>query len=250
MKNEAKRIDFDSINIDYLPQYDIEDYDMYDEKDKDRYIKDVEKVCRRSFEYKQMVKFLKTKLNMRKCAFFENVMIDPSNESLGKKIAIHIHHDPLTLYEICKIILRKRLELKENIDEQITAKEVMLVHYNLLVGLIPLSETVHELVHNQYLFVPIDKVFGFYKDFVDMYYKYIDKDIKDKLDSIETATSLYNGDDQFILETHILHTHIEGIQTLPKLEDVQVFISSRLDELNGKIKRSGDNYNIQISPIK
>ena len=246
--NTVELIESHHINIPYLPKYDIEDYDLYDEKDLDKYLKDVEKVVRNSFEYKQLIKFLKTKLDMRKCAFYERVMTDPEGIH-HNKISIHIHHDPLTLFDITRIVFKKRMTLGEIIDEQVTAKEVMLLHYNLLVGLIPLAETVHELVHNQYLFVPSTKVFGFYRDFLDMYKDYVPEDIKESIDSIEMATADYDASDLNILKTHILYTNLEGNKSLPKYEDVKHFLTDRLHELDKSQQSKLSDTNGNIVPI-
>ena len=63
----------------------------------------------------------------------------------------------------------------EDLDIDSVAYEVMFLHYNGLVGLIPLSATVHELVHNKYLFVPLDRVYGYWEDFYNMYFEYMDE---------------------------------------------------------------------------
>lgn len=222
----------DTIYISRVPKYEIEDYDFSDDKDVDKYIKDVERICRSSYEYRQYIKFFKTNLDMSKCAIYEHVRMDPNNVRNYNKIAIHIHHDPLTLYDITKIVMTKRLNGREIMDEQVTAKEVMLLHYNLLVGLIPLAETVHELVHNQFLFIPTTHVFGFYHDFVEMYDRYIDNELKDKLERIEAATAMYDGSDREILETHFLYCDVSGQRSLPKYEDVRQFLSDRIDEID------------------
>lgn len=239
--------DTNKINIPYVPEYDIEDYDFYDEKDIEKYIKDVERVCRNSFEYKRLIKFLKNKLDMRKCAFYERVM-NESNDAYSK-IAIHIHHDPLTLYDICKIVFKKRMELGEIVDEQITAKEVMLLHYNLLVGLIPLAETVHELVHNKYLFVPSNKVFGFYRDFLEMYDKYIPEDIKDNIQTIEAASALYDGSDLKILDTHTLYVNLEDGHRLPTYDEVNQFLSNRIKDMDKSMVSKISDNNGTVVPI-
>lgn len=232
--NYVDPINFDTIHIPTLPEYNVEDYDFYDDNDVQKYIKDVERICRSSFEYHRMVKFLRTNLDMNKCSFYENVTNHMGGADVFK-IKIHIHHDPFTLYEIVKIVFNKRFSLHENLDEQITAKEVMLLHYNLMVGLIPLAETVHELVHNQYLFIPTDAVFGFYQEFMEMYDPWIEEDLKAKIDRLEEATQAYNGADKFILDTHLLYTDVSGQYKLPKYEDVERFLRQRIFDIdNGR----------------
>lgn len=248
--NTTTPIAFNTIHIKSLPVYDIEDYDLYDEKDLEKYYKDIEKICRNSYEYKEFIKFLKNNLDMGKCAIYENVRNDIQDLGKFNKIAIHVHHEPLTLYDIVKIVVNKRKTLHEIMDEQMVCKEVMLLHYNLLVGLIPLAETVHELVHNQYLFIPTSKVFGFYRDFLDMYDDYIDNELKDKIDRIETATTMYDGSDTFILETHLLYTDVTGQRSLPKYEDVQQFLSERISQIDKGFKQTHENVLSIYSPEK
>jgi hypothetical protein len=65
------------------------------------------------------------------------------------------------------------------------AKEVMSLHYKLVIGLIPLSETVHELAHSGRLFIPIDKVLGRYNLFVECYEPFCKPEQLDALRRIE-----------------------------------------------------------------
>lgn len=246
--NTVEYITTNKIDIPYIPDYEIEDYDFYDEKEIEKYIKDVERVVRNSFEYKRLIRFLKNKLDMRKCAIYERVCTETTDTY--SKVAIHIHHEPLTLYDICKIVFKKRMELGEIVDEQVTAKEVMLLHYNLLIGLIPLAETVHELVHNQYLFIPTTKVFGFYRDFLDMYDQYIPKDIKENIQSIETATTMYDGSDLKILDTHVLYVNLDNGQRLPKYEEVQQFLNNRIKDMDKSSQSKISDNDGTIVPIQ
>ena len=143
------------IKLTNIPPYDLNDWNLADQKDFKKFLSELEKSVRGSFEYQQYIQYLRNSFNMNSCAFYRNVSNVPN-----PKIKIHVHHDPITLYDICTIIFRKRQTLGEPIDEESIAKEVMWNHYNGFVGLIPLSETAHELVHANYLFVPCTHVFG------------------------------------------------------------------------------------------
>ena len=162
-----------------VPDFEFEDYDLMDDKDREKYIADLERHVRSSFEYRQMVQYLREYMNMNSCAFIPNI----SNET-SRRVRIEIHHSPFTLRDICCVILNKRMKNGEMLTIESVGYEVMFVHYSLMVGLIPLSETVHELVHTQYLFVPTNKVYGYYKAFVQTYYNYIDPELLDKLDEL------------------------------------------------------------------
>ena len=62
-------------------------------------------------------------------------------------IKIEIHHYPFSLYDIVRIVYKKRCYFNEPMNVELVAKECTMLHYQLLVGLIPLSSTAHQLFH-------------------------------------------------------------------------------------------------------
>lgn len=228
------------IELKNIPVYDVEDWDLNDPKEFNQYLKTVEHCVRNSHEYKQMIDFLRENLHMNQCSFLENV-----SNSEYSSIKIHIHHDPLSLFDIAGIVTRKRIFYAENLDEELTAKEIMLCHYNLLVGLIPLSETVHELVHNRYLFIPTSKIFGHYKIFVDIYKDFILPEQMEYINSIEEATKMYS-DNQYkgLLEKKYVYLDInDGKNLLPTQEDIKQLLAGKM-ELLEKPKDVKDNLKV------
>lgn len=173
----------DIIKIREIPTFEFQIYNLEDDKEYEHYIKDIEIQVRRSFEYRQFIKYLRENMNMNKCAFLKGV----SNEEFFD-IKIEIHHYPFTLRDIVEIVYRKRSYYNESITVQMVAKEVMELHYKLLIGLIPLSETVHELVHSARIFIPIDKVLGRYQLFIDYYKPFCDPEQLESIDRIEKYT--------------------------------------------------------------
>lgn len=217
-----------------IPDLEVEDYDLMDDKDKEKYIKDLERHVRSSFEYRMMVQYLREYMNMNTCAFLSNV----TNET-NRKIRIELHHSPLTLRDICVIILNKRMRNCEILTIEAVAYEVMFAHYCLMVGLIPLSETVHELVHTQYLFIPTNKVYGYYKAFISNYKDYIDPEMLDKLAELERMTEQGTYDDAFkqILDLHYITVDMEGNNQIDKLPELQAMLKERLSELRDGPKK-------------
>lgn len=163
--------------IDDIPPYDIKDYDLFDEKDFNKYLQDIERIIRSSMEYREFINYLREYMDMNKCSFFENV----SNIN-SYKIKIHIHHHPLTLYDIVVIVYNKRSFFEESLEAEMVAKEAMYIHYFMMVGLIPLSETVHDLVHDQLIFIPLDKVMGNWEEFLDTYSDFIPTETLEKIE--------------------------------------------------------------------
>lgn len=220
--------------IDTLPEYNIEDYDLMDEKDMKKFIQDVERAVRGSFEYRQMINYLRDNMDMNKCSFLENV----SNAS-NKAIKIEIHHEPVSLYDICVTVFNKRRFFHETLRVEMVAKEVMYLHYRMMVGLIPLAETVHELVHNQYLFVPTDKVYGHYKAFIDEYRDFLPEGMEDTLQRIEEASSEYSKNTA-ILNTHYIYLDTSNAYNLPTKEEIETLMRDRINEIksNNNLKKA------------
>lgn len=219
-----------------VPDFEFEDYDLMDDKDREKYIADLERHVRSSFEYRQMIQYLREYMNMNSCAFIPNISNDTS-----RRVRIEIHHSPFTLRDICCVILNKRMKNGEILTIESVGYEVMFVHYSLMVGLIPLSETVHELVHTQYLFVPTNKVYGYYKAFVQTYYNYIDPELLDKLDELEklTIAGTYNDTYKQVLEKKYITIDMEGNNQFEKLHELQDILKQRLSDIKEADKPKG-----------
>ena len=89
-----------TIAISDIPEFCVQEYDLFDEKEKKRYIEDVKKSVRSSYEYHAMVAYLKENMDMRRCSFLENVQ----NYGNGCKVRIELHHHPFTLEDIVQIV--------------------------------------------------------------------------------------------------------------------------------------------------
>ena len=183
------------INIKEVPFFDMEVYNLEDDKDYEKYIKDIEREVRRSFEYRAFIKYLRENMDMNKCSFLKGV----TNEETFD-IKIEIHHYPFSLRDIVEIVYRKRCGYNESLSIQMVSKEVMELHYKLLIGLIPLSQTVHEIAHSGRLFIPVDRVLGRYNLFIDLYKPFCDPQQIETLERIEKYT-IENSD---ILDTTII----------------------------------------------
>lgn len=234
--------EYNVINIGKLPPFDIEDYDYFDDKAFKKYMKALELMIRHSVEYQMMVQYMRENLEMRQCAFYENI----TNEETAK-IKIHLHHEPLTLYDICITVFNKRCRFNESLEIELVAKEVMFLHYKLMIGLIPLSETVHILVHQGYLFVPTNKVLGNYKQFINLYGDYMDPDQRDILERIEQMTYTYNNNQKDILNKSFLYVN-EGV-SIPALDDLKQFIINR-NEQDSKTDNCVSKYDSNESDTK
>lgn len=222
----------DIIVLDELPVFDIQDYDISNDKEFIKYIEDIKKCVRTSYEYRQFVNYLRENMNMNACSFFKNI----SNQNTFK-IRIELHHSPFTLQDIVMTIFNKRVFYNESLEIEMVAKEVMYIHYFLMVGIIPLAETVHELVHKQLIFIPLDKVMGNYEAFMEMYGEWIPPETMDKIDQMRTKTLAYND----ALNTSILQQNPivlqlpgdtgQGLYNLPTMKDIEALMANRICEI-------------------
>ena len=235
--DSVKQIEYNSekysiLKLDNIPPFEDNPYDLLDNKDFIKYIRDVEKACRRSYEYRSMVNYLRENVNMNKCSFFQNV-----NNIDTFKIKIHLHHHPFTLYDLCIIIFNKRSYYRESLSVEMVAKEVMFLHYNLYVGLIPLSETVHDLVHNNYLFIPMDKVLGKYQEFKNLYEEFMTPEQIDLWERNVEATKAYCDDLAYnpILQKSYVYLDVSGVYDLPTFDKVIDKMNYRIKQINGDI---------------
>lgn len=167
------------IRLENVPYYDEKEYDLFDEKDFNKFIKDVERRVRNSIEYRELIAYLKQNGGMNNCAIFKNVTAGPKS-----KIKIEVHHAPFTLYEIAMAVYSKRAYNDEVMTIDEVAKEVMYLHYFLIIGLIPLSDLAHKLTHEQILTIHPDKVFGKWQEFKDLYEDFLLPETKEKLETL------------------------------------------------------------------
>lgn len=140
------------------------------DKQRVKLVKKIESYCRQSMEYSDLIAYLRKYVNMDECTFLHNF-------KAGKKRGmIEIHHAPYTLFSIVDTVMRKQEDTTGIIDEFEVAEEVMRLHYSGLIGLIPLSITCHQLVHDDKLPVPLWCVYGRFVEFTKKYYDWIQDD--------------------------------------------------------------------------
>ena len=104
------------------------------------------------------------------------------------------------------------------VDEFLVAEEVMRIHYEGLVGLIPLSITVHELVHDGKVPIPLNCVYGRFVEFTKRYYDYIDPIYISMLNDKIELTKKLSIEDLSILAVKYVYTHVDGCELPDKLE--------------------------------
>ena len=58
-----------------IPEYNLYDFDLNDEKSFKKYIQTIERVVRSSYEYRSLIQYLRVYMDMHQCAFYQNISI-------------------------------------------------------------------------------------------------------------------------------------------------------------------------------
>lgn len=205
MANKAKERPSQNVHvtIDELPER--ETYTFRTPKERVKFIKQVEATCRKSMEYKEYMRFLKRNTDLRRCTILKGL-----NTEGGKKYTIEIHHEPFTLFDIVETVLNKREMEGQKIDPLDIADEVMALHYDGKVGLIHLSTTMHQLVHDDKIFIPLQYIYQSYNEFYTEYKPYFNPLVIEK---IEMKVEMSLKTDNFIsdsIDPQFTYIHIDG----------------------------------------
>lgn len=169
-------------------------------KDRVRFIQQVERQVRSSLENKEFTAFLKKNIDMVRCSFFNGI-----DSSKQKKVRIEIHHEPFTLFDLVNIVLTKWETEGKPLSYLFIAEEVAKLHYDGKVGLIPLSLTIHKLVHRGDVIIPLQRVHGDFLGFLQEYEDYISDDYKEMLKEKLEDSKNFKEEDLSILETRYVY---------------------------------------------
>lgn len=180
---------YETAQVTLKPSEYVDDLELFenDPKELHKFVVRTKFLIRGSWEYSELIKFLKKYRGMYCCGVHNNVKKWDGFE-------IEAHHTPLVLEDLIYIIINKRLKRGEDLKQSSIAKEVMFDHYIGLVGLYPLCDLCHSYVHgdNNDLFIPLDVLFGDPQAFMDIYDKYIPDALKIKFRNIVEMTKGYN----------------------------------------------------------
>jgi hypothetical protein len=155
-------------------------------KARTKFIKDLESIIRSSAEYKRFIKFLRTEALMNYCTIMKKMP-----EDVIKKITLEMHHYPFTLYDIVETVLERHLVNDLDFSRLSIANEVMDLHYNLKVGIVPITKTMHELAHSRNVKISMKDVFGDYTKFMEFYKFFIPSEKKLEIEELENMTEEY-----------------------------------------------------------
>jgi hypothetical protein len=150
----------------------------------------LKRMCRGSYEYKEYMKHFKDVLENSSCKVLGIDMNDVP-------VSIEIHHTPFSLETIVSAVTLKMFaEHGPGLDPKDVAEKVMELHYDGIIGLIPLTSTIHEAVHSNAVHIKSSDIYGNYQAFFEEYEEYLDDDAVDHYDKVINLTDemvdLYN----------------------------------------------------------
>ena len=190
---------------------------IIDDSEEKKLIRSAEKLIRTSKEYSYYLGFLKQDLGMTRCSVMPN--LDAETNSL------EMHHYPFTLYELCEIVMKKQFASNIPVNTFTIADEVLRLHYDNVIGLVPLSVTVHQLVHAGRIFLKLSQTFGNISQFITVYQEYIDDELIAKLAKIielsKRETNMTDNPD--LLKVKLYDANVE-LKTI-SVADVDSFLS-------------------------
>lgn len=146
-----------------------------DDREYVAFIKTCVRQIRSSPEYSNFISYLRTSLDVNTCVVL--------NKLSTANVKIELHHHCFTLFEITECIICYLLDKKMPFNTFLVSYLVMQEHYANNVGLVPLSSSIHELVHNGGLFIHKDLVVGNHQQFYEDYKPYMPKELKEKYKS-------------------------------------------------------------------
>lgn len=175
-----------------IPFYKDVDY-MFSLENEVAFIKAVERMVRTSKYYSRYIAHLKVDLGLNFCQVKGNISED---EDAGVTDLIEMHHGPIfTLFDVVSIILNYMLAKDMKITTFSVANKVIEEHFKHRVQTVMLCETVHQLVHDNKVFLNYRQGFGDLYSFLEIYYEGLDEIMVNKIIDYIDKCKKYDSND-------------------------------------------------------
>lgn len=187
---EVEQVECEDDNIEIVGKNQQYSLTMYIDKNIDkktfiRFIKKVERLVRGNQDFKDYFDFLVDEKGLHKCVVFSRVEAGSAE--------IQLHHCISTLYDICCTVTNKLINTGKKVSGFIVADEVIKLHFQNKIALIPVTTTVHQLIHSTGILIPKHLIYGNYMEYYEEY--------KDAMDAKEI--SLYTEDFQQLTQNDL-----------------------------------------------
>ena len=160
------------------------------------FIKGCERLVRQNDKYRKYINYLKKEVRLDRCQVLKNITDEDAS--------IEMHHGPIfTLFDICAIILEYFIIKKWRVSTPRIADLVLDEHAANRNGIVMVSKTMHEEIHNNNLFINYHMMFGDVESFIKKYNKAISEDYKQQINRYIDRSLLYDSNDFGILELNV-----------------------------------------------
>jgi len=143
-----------------------------------RLVKAIERMVRTSEEYSTFIYHVHNELGLKTCAVLGAVGSDDDN------CTIEVDHYPFTLFDICATVVNRYIRTHTPFNTMMAAHEVMKLHYDMKVGFVCLSKTLHELRHKGKVFINLKQVCGDFMAFAQEYAQDIEPETVENLSKL------------------------------------------------------------------
>jgi hypothetical protein len=186
IKMEIDPVDAPDDNVEILGKSQQYSLAMYIDKQMDpklfvKFIKKVEKMVRSNVDYKLYLDYLREERGLNKCVIFHNVT--------SQRAEIQLHHVLSNLYTICVTVCNRLLSTNKKVSTFILSDEVIRLHLEDKIALVPLSTTVHELVHAKQMRIPKSQIYGNYQAYYEQHLAFMD----------DYEKALYTDNEKFLV---------------------------------------------------
>nr|DAR44607.1 MAG TPA: hypothetical protein [Caudoviricetes sp.] len=157
------------------------------------FVKGIEHTVRNNDRYKKYINYLKKKIKLNKCQILKNVTDEDAS--------IEMHHGPIfTLYDVCAIVLEYYIMKGWKISTFSVADTVLEEHMRNRVGVIMVSTTMHEEIHEKNIFIHYKQAWGDINAFTKKYADAMSDEYREQLNRYIDRCLLYDSNDFGILE--------------------------------------------------
>lgn len=161
------------------------------------FVKSVEKMVRTSKYYSRYIKYLKDDVGLNFCQVLSNI----KSEDEDAYTKIEMHHGPiLTLFDYVSIMVDYYLYHDKKINSFIIADKIIDEHFQNRIQVVMLSETVHEEVHENNIFLNAKHAFGDLNAFLDKYNKGLTDEQITKINKYLDLCEKYDSFDKHTLD--------------------------------------------------
>lgn len=161
------------------------------------FVKGVERMVRSSKYYSRYISYLKNDIGLNFCQVLSNIKVE--DEKAVTKI--EMHHGPiLTLFDYASIIIDWMLYNNKKVSTFDVADILIEEHFNNNIQVVMLSETVHQLVHDDKVFLNINQAFGNLNAFIKKYRDGISDEMIQRINKYLDTCSRYESFDKHILD--------------------------------------------------